>query len=571
MRYFTPWVRPHPQKLLLPNILRILAGQRDVPIGECVVQTNDFKIGNEMCEELFTPDAPSIHLGLSGVEVICNSSASHWQLRKLNRRLELMQESSKKGGSLYLYANQIGCEGEARLYWDGCALIILNGEILAQGSQFSLNEVEVISATADLDQLWGDAHSQPARRMQAAKEPEYQQIELDSSFADDGFSSSTKLTPTKTATVLGPEAEIGNATGAWMWDYIRRSGQAGAFIPLSGGLDSAAASVMFASTVRMVYKETLKGNQQVIDDMRRICGEPNGSTWLPTSPEELCNRTLHTCYMGTENSSKETRDRARRLAHAIGSYHIDLNFDGVIKAVTTLFFGLFGFQLRYKIQEYGSEQSGLALQNLQARLRMVLAYLLSSTLTIVRGRPGGGYLTKYDASSGDICPTASISKTDLARFLDYARTEYSLPGLKEFLSATPTAELEPITESYTQTDEDDMGCTYNELSTWGRLRKIEKLGPYSMFQRLRAGEWSQLTPRVVYERIRFLWTQFGLSRHKQEIMTPALFAETYSPDSNRFDLLPFLRPRLIWQYNKIEESIKALDIETSKSNAAIKE
>ena len=118
-----------------------------------------------MCEELFTPDAPNIHLGLSGVEVICNSSASHWQLRKLDRRLELMRESSKKSGSLYLYANQIGCEGEARLYWDGCALIILNGEILEQGSQFSLNEVEVISATADLDQLWGDTYSQPARRM----------------------------------------------------------------------------------------------------------------------------------------------------------------------------------------------------------------------------------------------------------------------------------------------------------------------------------------------------------------------------------------------------------------------
>lgn len=148
-----------------------------------------------------------------------------------------------------------------------------------------------------------------------------------------------------------------------------------------------------------MYEETLKGNQQVIDDIRRICGEPNGSTWLPTSPEELCNRTFHTCYMGTENSSKETRDRARRLAHAIGSYHIDLDFDGVVKAVTALFFGLFGFQLRYKTQEHGSEQSGLALQNLQARLRMVLAYLLSSTLTIVRGRPGGGNLIVLSSSN----------------------------------------------------------------------------------------------------------------------------------------------------------------------------
>ena len=37
MRYFTPWVRPHTQKLLLPKTLRIFTGQRDIPIGECVV------------------------------------------------------------------------------------------------------------------------------------------------------------------------------------------------------------------------------------------------------------------------------------------------------------------------------------------------------------------------------------------------------------------------------------------------------------------------------------------------------------------------------------------------------
>ena len=217
MRYFTPWVRPQLERLIVPKTLRILTGQRDVPIGECVIQANDFTMANEMCEELFTPDAPSIHQGLSGVEVVCNSSASHWQLRKLDRRLELMQESSKKSGSLYIYANQVGCEGDARVYWDGCALILLNGEVLAQGSQFSLNDVEVISATADLDQLWGDAHSQPARRMQAAKEPHFPQIQLDMSFTDDGFDSSIKLTPIKEATVLSPEAEIGNATGAWMW------------------------------------------------------------------------------------------------------------------------------------------------------------------------------------------------------------------------------------------------------------------------------------------------------------------------------------------------------------------
>jgi hypothetical protein len=41
---------------------------------------------------------------------------------------------------VYLYANQQGCDGE-RMYYDGCALAALNGKVVAQGSQFSLNDV----------------------------------------------------------------------------------------------------------------------------------------------------------------------------------------------------------------------------------------------------------------------------------------------------------------------------------------------------------------------------------------------------------------------------------------------
>ena len=43
------------------------------------------------------------------------------------------------------------------------------------------------------------------------------------------------------------------------------------------------------------------------------------------------------------------------------------------------------------------------------------------------------------------------------------------------LRAPPTAELEPITAEYTQTDEADMGMTYDDLTLYGRLRKISKV------------------------------------------------------------------------------------------------
>ena len=39
-----------------------------------------------------------------------------------------------------MFANQKGCDGE-RVYYDGSAMIAVNGRIVAQGSQFSVKEV----------------------------------------------------------------------------------------------------------------------------------------------------------------------------------------------------------------------------------------------------------------------------------------------------------------------------------------------------------------------------------------------------------------------------------------------
>ena len=39
-----------------------------------------------------------------------------------------------------MYANQQGCDGE-RAYYDGCAVVAMNGQLIAQGSQFSLDDI----------------------------------------------------------------------------------------------------------------------------------------------------------------------------------------------------------------------------------------------------------------------------------------------------------------------------------------------------------------------------------------------------------------------------------------------
>lgn len=104
------------------------------------------------------------------MEIISNSSGSHHELRKLDTRVNLISQATKQvrlflpivfsndqadnlqSGGIYLYANQQGCDGD-RLYYDGCAMIVVNGDIVAQGSQFSLNDVEVVTATVDIEEV----------------------------------------------------------------------------------------------------------------------------------------------------------------------------------------------------------------------------------------------------------------------------------------------------------------------------------------------------------------------------------------------------------------------------------
>jgi len=38
----------------------------------------------------------------------------------------------------------------------------------------------------------------------------------------------------------------------WMWDYLRRSGQGGYFLPLSGGIDSSSSACIVASMCHLV-------------------------------------------------------------------------------------------------------------------------------------------------------------------------------------------------------------------------------------------------------------------------------------------------------------------------------
>lgn len=572
-RWFTAWERgwttePH----TLPQEITELTGQRKVPIGIAAIATTDTLLAAETCEELFVPMSPHIHFGNAGVEIIANGSGSHHELRKLNTRIALIRNASAKSGGVYLYANQQGCDG-GRLYFDGCALIAQNGEILAQGSQFSLKDVEVVTATVNLHDVRAYRGAKASRAVQASKTEQLPQIDVDFALNPPQSEGTLRVTLKIDRHYHIPEEEIALGPACWLWDYLRRSGAAGFFVPLSGGADSGAVATIVGSMCQLVAKAIREKNESVIRDVSRWLEEGENSDVF-TDPCVLANRLLYTCYIGTENSSRDTQKRAKQLAEQIGAYHLNINMDGLVNALQTLFIRITQRTPRFKV-EGGSYRENQALQNIQARLRMVLSYLFAQMMPWVRNREGTllvlgtgnvdealrGYLTKYDCSSGDINPIGGISKHDLRRFLNWAKDNLGYTALSEIVDAPPTAELEPITETYTQTDEDDMGMTYAELSRFGQLRKMEQCGPVSMFEKL-VQEWDHLPPHEVAEKVKRFFRYYAINRHKMTTLTPSYHAESYSPDDNRFDLRQFLyNVQWTWQFRHIDARVKKLEAE----------
>lgn len=502
-RYFASYRSPHLEEIVLPRIFQQKFSQTSAPFGTQHLQFQDgVSVGCETCEELWTPKATHIELSLQGVEIIGNGSGSHHELRKLNQRLELMVSATRKCGGIYLYSNQRGCDG-GRMYFDGGALICCNGQVLAQGTQFGVDDVEVVTATVDFDDVRSYRASIASFGKQAAMVHQDQKrqyvdcpgMELIRPEQVDSLIPSSPLSPRKHS----PEEECCLGPACWLWDYLRRSGAAGFFLPLSGGADSSSVATIVGAMCHLVVEAVKKDpSGPVAKDCRKVC-RVNDETWIPQTPQELGNYVLHTAFMGTQNSSEKTLSRAKRLGESVGSHHMAIKIDLMVEAVIKVFSMTTNYTPRHSAHG-GSDVEDLALQNIQARLRMVTAYLYAQLLPWVRGRSGfllvlgsanvdeglRGYMTKYDCSSADLNPIGAISKGDLKRMLLWASKEYDWPVLAEIAGAAPTAELRPIAESndaeaeHSQTDEEDMGMSYEELGLFGTLRKISRCGPVSM-------------------------------------------------------------------------------------------
>jgi len=125
--------------------------------------------------------------------------------------------------------------------------------MIAQGSQFSLNEVEVVVARVDVSNVRSYRSSIASRNLQAAAGKCFPVIRLDFPLRDvDKYGS---ITPYSNPFFHSVEEEIRYGPACWLWDYLRRSGMRGFILPLSGGLDSCSTALLVYSMCVLVCQK----------------------------------------------------------------------------------------------------------------------------------------------------------------------------------------------------------------------------------------------------------------------------------------------------------------------------
>ena len=150
-------------------------------------------------------------------------------------------------------------------------MLAQNGKLVAQGPQFSMKEVETLTAVVDFEAVQSMRGSTRSLGQQADATASFPRVKiLDFKLCDDKLKEPSKAIE---PSLLSHEEEIAKGPALWLWDYLRRSGAMGFSLPLSGGVDSSATASIVGSMCNMVFKEIGEGNEKVLAELRKIVGD----------------------------------------------------------------------------------------------------------------------------------------------------------------------------------------------------------------------------------------------------------------------------------------------------------
>lgn len=128
-----------------------------VPVGtDLIFYCKEFpklKLAAEICEDLWTPQPPSIRHAMAGASIIVNLSASDETTGKDIYRRELVSGQSARLLCGYIYASAGDGESTQDVVYSGHSLIVENGRLLIESKRFSnetiYSEIDVARIEAE--------------------------------------------------------------------------------------------------------------------------------------------------------------------------------------------------------------------------------------------------------------------------------------------------------------------------------------------------------------------------------------------------------------------------------------
>src|SRR3989344_781648 len=127
-----------------------------VPIGTDILivasGSPGFKLGIEICEDLWMPIPPSSHHALHGATILANLSASNEVVGKVEYRRDLVRSQSSRCVAGYIYSSCGEGESTGDVVFSGHCLIAENGRIVAESERFS-REPGLIVTDLDVEAL----------------------------------------------------------------------------------------------------------------------------------------------------------------------------------------------------------------------------------------------------------------------------------------------------------------------------------------------------------------------------------------------------------------------------------
>jgi NAD+ synthase (glutamine-hydrolysing) len=356
-----------------------------------VVRIGGVDVALTVCEDIWQAGGPFAVARDAGVGLVVNINASPYERNKDDVRLPLVARRAREAGAAVAYVNMVGAQDE--LVFDGDSMVVAaDGTLLARAPQFGEHLL-----VHDLSLPAGD---------EADDEMDTDAPQIRDPMRVEPVQLSEAVPPPPgpradggLADRVADEAEIWQALVLGLRDYVRKNGFPSVVVALSGGIDS---SVVAAIACDAVGAERVTGVSM-----------PSGF------------------------SSEHSKDDAADLAKRTG---LDYRIQPIQPMVDVFLANL--------------SLSGLAVENLQARVRAVILMALSNQeghLVLTTGNKSElavGYSTLYGDSVGGFNPLKDVPKTlvyRLARWRDEEAVRHGeIPPIPEnSIAKPPSAELRP--------------------------------------------------------------------------------------------------------------------------------